>query len=54
MNILITGGFNAALIQKKEADIIDFSSVLWYNKIRRDNMPKKLYAALSEIPTKVS
>lgn len=28
-NVFVSGGFNAALIQKKEADIFDFSSVLW-------------------------
>ena len=28
-NIFISGGFNTALIQKKDADIEDYSSVLW-------------------------
>lgn len=28
-NVFISGGFNTALIQKKDADIIDYSSVLW-------------------------
>ena len=30
-NIIISGGFNTALIQKKEADIVDFSSVLYFS-----------------------
>jgi len=28
-NVFVVGGFNAALIQKKDADIKDYSSVLW-------------------------
>ena len=32
-NILISGGFNSALVQKKEADITDYSTVLMINMI---------------------
>ena len=30
-NVFISGGFNSALIQKKDADILDYSSVLFVN-----------------------
>lgn len=29
-NIIITGGLNTSLIRKKESDIIDYSTVLWF------------------------
>ncbi len=32
-NIFITSGLSSGLVQKKEADILDFSSVLWTNLI---------------------
>lgn len=31
LNILITGGFGSALVQKLEADHLDFSSVFYFN-----------------------
>ena len=30
-NVFVSDGFGNALIQKKEADELDFSSVLWFN-----------------------
>lgn len=30
-NVLVSDGFGNALIQKKDADALDFSSVLWFN-----------------------
>ena len=29
-NVIIDGGFNTALIQKKNADQIDFSTIFWF------------------------
>ena len=31
LNVLVDSGFGTALIQKKDADNLDFSSVFWFN-----------------------
>lgn len=41
-NVLITGGFNTSLIQKKDADIVDFSTILHVSMI----MAAVMYGAM--------